>query len=46
MRRFIVPLCSTLVLGGAFALAGGLAGDSALGSQPYENFEQDAVCAE
>ncbi len=46
MRWFIVPLCSLIILGAALALATGVAGDAALGTQPYEKFEKDAVCAE
>lgn len=46
MKRALFLLTSIIFLGTAVILAAGAAGDAALGTQPYENFEPDEVCAE
>ena len=47
MRKPHVFTLGCIVLAAsAIALAGGAAGDAALGTHPYDSFEEDAVCAE
>ena len=46
MKRTLVLLTSIIFIGSAVILAAGVAGDAALGTQAYENFESDEVCAE
>jgi hypothetical protein len=46
MKRTVVLSVVIIIIGTAILLLAGVAGDAALGTQPYEKFEQDAVCAE
>ncbi len=48
MKKFwwIIPLITIIAIISISARAGSPAGDAALGTQPYDNFETDAVCAE